>query len=240
MIKFFSKFIVVFVFLSSSFLLANEEQTIIEDIFFHIYNEEFDLAKKKLDSNKKNITDFSFSFLNSDLMWWIAIKKNDKKTFRDLQKYFENTLKNKKKSKNKHLQEMIYLNYLIRLSAIQNNKTDLLIYFLRLNSFIDSFKSNTLSMEQTRLFNLYHSVFLISKSKYIPFYAINIENEIQKIQKYSKSNNLIEKTLSLYLLSKIQIDIMNKPQLAKENISELLKIFPKNTTFVKMYHSLGS
>jgi len=173
-------------------------------------------------------------------MWWIAIKKNDKKTFRDLQKYFENTLKNKKKSKNKHLQEMIYLNYLIRLSAIQNNKTDLLIYFFRLNSFIDSFKRNTLSMEQTRLFNLYHSVFLISKSKYIPFYAINIENEIQKIQKYSKSNNLIEKTLSLYLLSKIQIDIMNKPQLAKENISELLKIFPKNTTFVKMYHSLGS
>lgn len=235
----FSKTLIFLFFLSSSFVLANEEKTIIEDIFFHIYNEEFDLAKNKLESNKKYINDFSFTFLNSDLMWWIAIKKNDKKTYSDLEKYFENKLKNLKKSKKKQLQEMIYLNYLIRLSALQNNKTDLLVYFFRLNSFIDTFKSNTLTMEQNRLFNLYHSVFLISKKKYTLFNDINTDNEIQKIKKFTKSTNLIEKTLSLYLLSKIQMDIINKPRLAEENILELQKVFPKNTTFIKMYHSLG-
>jgi hypothetical protein len=236
--KSFNIILIVVLFIFSNLAYSSEIQkdnkTLINSIFFHIYNQDFDLAEKEIDLHQDDLTDFTNNWLSCDLMWWKAISKADEGSFDKLQKYLEDQLNNiNKDPKANKLMKMVYINYLMRLAAIKNQSYKTLKYFLKINKFHDKFDSDSLDSFQKDLYNIFHAVFVISKNDFLFFNKEKEESYFKTLDQYANSNQLIVKTMAQYFLVKIYLDIKETPQLAKTYLKTLCSQYPNNKVFME-------
>ena len=225
-------FILAFAACSSytSMVYGNENDT--DSIFFHIYNQQFDKAENELIHSKQTLKPLTYNLLTTDLTWWKAISLNNKVDFNILEiNLTEKLSKVEKLSSQNNLEELLYLNYLIRLTAIKNQPFRMLNYFIRINKFIESFDNSNLPVEEQNIFDIFKAVFNISKTKVL---VINtgIKNENLKILKgFQESSSLINKTTACYFLGKIYFEIEKSPEQAIEYYSKLCELYPNNMIF---------
>lgn len=225
-------FLLAFVAYSSytNKVYSNEDYT--DSIFFHIYNQQFDQAENELIHSKQTLKPLTYNLLTTDLTWWKAISLNNKVDFDILENNLTEKLsKVEKLSSQNNLEELLYLNYLLRLTAINNQPFKMLNYFIRINKFIESFDNSSLPVEEQNIFDIFKAVFNISKTKVLVFNT-GFKNENIKILKgFQESSSLVNKTTACYFLGKIYFEIEKSPEQAIEYYSKLCKLYPNNMIF---------
>jgi hypothetical protein len=234
--RFLKIFFLLFIGFTNTVIFSSEttdvEKDSINSIFFYIYNQEFDLAEKELKANKESLKYFTNNWLYCDLLWWKAISKNDQKSLNKLQLFLEKKLLLiDEKSEEEKLIKIVYINYLMRIAAIKKQNFRTLKYFFQINRFYKRFDSSLLNPFQKDLYNVFLSVFTISKNKYILFNKEDEDPHFKILENYANSNDLITKTMAQYFLIKIYTDIKETPKPAKIYAKALFKQYPKNKVF---------
>lgn len=226
------KFLFVIIVLSiySNKIYCYENET--DSIFFLIYNQEFSTAEAALSHSRNNLNPLIYNLLNTDLIWWKAISSNKEKDFKILEKDLSKKLSNTGKlaSENK-LEELVYLNYLIRLMSIRNQYLKMFGYFIQINSLIETVDNSNFSEEERNIFEIYKAIFYISKSKLVftkPQYKYD---NIEILKGYMESSSLVNKTISCYFLAKIYSEIEKSPEQTLQYYNHLCNIYPNNKIF---------
>ena len=204
----------------------------VDSIFFHIYNQQFDKAENELAYSKQKLKPLEYNLLTTDLFWWKAISSNKENDFKILESYLSKKLSTSEKSSfGNNLNDLIYLNYSLRLMSINSQSLKMLKYFIRINKFIDSFDNSNLSIEEQNIFEIYKAIFNFSKSKLF-FTGTQFKNDnIKILKKHLRSSNLLNKTIACYFLAKIYSEIEKLPEQAVEYYSKLCQLYPNNMIF---------
>lgn len=231
---FFKSLLVSFIFVTFSSYANkfNEIDNEIDSIFFHIYNQQFNKAEKELNLSKNWLKPFTFNLLTTDLKWWKTISSNNEVGFEIFEKELSEKLSKVENLANQNnFDELLYLNYLLRLAAIENQPLRMISYFLRINKFIESFNNSALPREEQDTYQIFKAVFNVSKSKVL-IIGSGLKNEnIKIIQGYKDSSNLVNKTIACYFLGKIYLEIEKSPENAIEYYSKLCQLYPNNMIF---------
>jgi hypothetical protein len=153
-------------------------------------------------------------------------------------KILENDLSKKRSntvnlaSENK-LEELVYLNYLIRLMSIRNQYLKMFGYFIQINLLFETIDidNSDFSDEERNIFEIYKVIFYISKSKLVftkPQYKYD---NIEILKGYMESSSLVNKTISCYFLAKIYSEIEKSPEQTLQYYNQLCNIYPNNKIF---------
>ena len=222
----------VFVSFSSYANHCTENKNDIDTIFFHIYNQQFNKAELELNQSKNKLKPLSYNLLTTDLIWWKTLSSNNEGDFEILENDLTEKLSNVEKlSSQNNLDELLYLNYLLRLTAINNQPFRMLNYFIRINKFIETFDNSDLSVEEQNIFDIFKAVFNVSKSKVLIIGAGFKNDNIKILKGYQESSSLINKTIACYFLGKIYFEIEKSPEYAVEYYSKLCHLYPNNMIF---------
>jgi len=210
------------------------KEQIAEQIFHHIYNQEFELAKQEL--NRQDLNIFSREWLRCELLWWENVSINDKNTHVQLEKFL---VKKTKISDNSTEEEkilfLLHKNYSLRLKAMDNKKLSVINLFLQINGLIKEIDNKSLSPLEKNFYEIYTAVFAISKNKYKLFSSDDIDKiSIEVLKKHAVSFNRILRTLSQYFLLKIYLDIKDDYQKAKVYAVQLHEEYPDNQIFIRI------
>lgn len=203
-----------------------------DSIFCLIYNQEFSAAEVALNQSKKKLNPLIHNLLTIDLIWWKTICTNHIDNFDS----FENQLKMKLKNaenlnKRNYLEELIYLNYLIRITSIRNQYLKIPVYFIRLNSCFGKVDNSGYSIEEQNIFEIYKAIFNIGKSKYLLTKSGQKNDNILILKKHCESQNIISKTIACYFLAKIYSEIEKIPEQAMSYYQILCHLYPNNMIF---------
>ncbi len=212
--------------------IPSDEVDIINEIFFHIYNQEFEVATQLLKDQKPNLRHLSYHWLLCDLEWWKAVEQNDSETYNDLETFLLQELDRATPEVHEYeLLELIYLNYLVRLKSIQKERLKMLQYFFKIESFIKRYDAYGLEGRYKSFYQIYLDVFKLTKQKYLPFTGIKKEPLINDLKQFTNSEEPIDKTLATYFLVKVYLEITEEPYLVKGFVDDLVALYPKNKTF---------
>lgn len=216
--------------ITKNFTCLKKNET--DSIFFLIYNQDFQKAEDLLSNSTVILKPIEYNLLTTDLFWWKALSVNNENDFNALESYLLKKLGTSEKLNNRnYLEELIYLNYLIRLMTIKNQYVKILKYFFQINSIVEKVDNSVLSGEEQNIFEIYSAVFNITKSKF--FFTkqqFRFEN-IQILKKYMASSNQIHKTISCYFLAKIYAEIEKSPDQSLLYFSFLNNLYPENKIF---------
>lgn len=201
-----------------------------DSIFYHIYNQQYPTAEIELNNVKNSF--ISYFLLETDLKWWKSLLANNDNDFENFENYLNDKLNVAKNHSNEpNFEELICLNYLLRLASVTKQHLKMMNYFFKLNNFIESFDSNSLSFDEKNIYSIYKAVFNISKNK---IFLINAKNNIENIQvlkRFENSQNIVCKTFAHYFLAKIYMELEKKPQEAQKHYQKLNLLYPNNQFF---------
>ncbi len=203
-----------------------------DSIFYYIYNQQYDRAELELADLKNSIKPSTYLLLDTDLKWWKALSSNKEKDFQIFEEYLAGKLTNTiTYSFEDNLQELICLNYMLRLTGATNQHFKMLNYFFKLNRCIESFDSNSLSLDEKNIYSIYKAVFNISKNKILLINTKNNTENIQVLKGFENSQNIVHKTFAHYFLAKIYTELEKNPQEAQKHYHELNLMYPNNQFF---------
>lgn len=219
---------------------ATPQDSVVTRIFNLAYNMNYEQAEKLLLENKNNIDEFHFAVLDIDMSYW----KNVTGTNTPNYDAFETTLNNYylefAKTFNQKGIQLIQLSYQLRyqlkrfrlISAISTHKkTKLLFIDLKNDSLMNS-------MENAELFQLYDAMFLYFSNYIKPFGGKskdeNCNKAIATMERLTKSERTMTKTLASYLLARTYLRYENTPKLGLNHFKFLSDTYPKNTKFPEL------
>ncbi|PID68860.1 MAG: hypothetical protein CR968_00725 [Flavobacteriia bacterium] len=212
--------------------IPSDEPDITNEIFYHIYNQDFGVATQLLKDQKQNLRHTSYHWLLCDLEWWKAVAQNNPETYHDLETFLLQELDRvTPETHEQELLELIYLNYLVRLKSIQKERVKMLQYFFKIESFIKHFDASRLEGRYKSFYQIYLNIFKLTKQKYLPFTGIKKEPLINDLKQMTNSEELIDKTLATYFLVKVYLEITEEPYLVKGFVDDLVALYPRNKTF---------
>ncbi len=209
-------------------------------VFYHIYNQNFIEAQKLLNEKSQYMKPFAKSWLECDLQWWKAVHTDTDSAYQKLQLFLEKkiNIEENKVPQDEHM-IMLYKNYLMRFSAMQNQRFKVLKYFYQIESFNHKLDIDSLNEFEKDIFQIFNSVLYISKSKLWIFSDKNNAEYLRILEKYTTSDNLMLQTLSKYFLIKIYTEILETPAKAIHYQEDLMRIYPNNVNFKTLLNTEG-
>jgi hypothetical protein len=240
-----SSFVVESVLLLMSFLAEpiaanNPNFKNVDSIFYHIYNQQFDIAEMELSNSKIGLKSSIYFLLETDLLWWRTLSANSETAFAHFEEYLIKNLTYYSTPANvTSLEKFVCLNYLLRMMATTNQHLKMINYFFKVNWYIDSFDNSSLSVEEKDIVSIYNAVFNIGKSKILFINSKNNLTNIAILKSYLNSQSIVNKTLSHYFLAKIYTDIENVPSESKIHYRQLCLLYPNNQIFKKAFELYG-
>lgn len=205
-----------------------------DSIFFYVYNQQYDRAELELHKLKNSIKPSTYFIFETDLKWWETLSFNRKEEFEMFEEYLNERLSASKTETNSiegNLQELVCLNYLLRLMAATNQHLKMINIFFKLNSCIDSFELTALSNDEKDIYIIYKAVFNISKNKILLINKTNNTKNIQVLKGFENSENIVNKTFAHYFLAKIYAELEKNPEEAQKRFKELYALYPNNQFF---------
>ena len=206
----------------------------LEKVFYFIYNQQFSDAENALQSLSSEPDTLVIEILETELKWWETMATYDNREFKLLEEQLKIKLENiPPQFQNRKLIELLYLNYLLRLAALNNNYFKTIGYIFRINKLIDDIPMENSDVLQQNIYAIIIAVYNVGKSKFLIFNDNFRQENIAVLTRFTNAESLIPKTLSYYFLAKIYTEIEKSPQKAKYCFSELHKMFPGNTIFAR-------
>ncbi len=241
------RFSLLVVFLMSFQLLvfSNENDTIVDQIFTLIYNQEFDLAETILSARSEKLDSFFVNILRLDLYWWKFSMTNSKADFAKLKNVLESLNSSGLVSTKEKIIYLIQSSYKFRYEVSRYNFIEAIILRSDIRKQITELKKEKLPFnnERLKLFDLYISLFQYSDNSINPF-LINTKsqaclNSLSALEKYSHEDDLIVSTLAHYFLGRIYTKVEKRPEKGQAHFRILAQRFPQNSLFPELANGLN-
>ncbi|NQU51978.1 MAG: hypothetical protein HQ522_05520 [Bacteroidetes bacterium] len=229
----------IFVFLIFSFSgKAFNNDSITNHIYTLIYNQQFNQAEELLTKNNELLDPFYLEILNIDLHWWkysTTRLKTDARNLTGLLKDFNETEQSSQRVK---INQLIRKSYQLRYERKRYKLIQVLFLRSEINQLLSMIIRDELpiSGEQLKLFDLYISMFRYFENVN-PFSlqnkSVEREKELQKMENFARSENLITSTMAHYFLGRIYQKIEREPKKGKTHFEILTQKFPENNLFIE-------
>ena len=219
-------------------LFSSERDSIINQAFTSIYNENYAEAHREISVNKIVLGSFYSDVLTIDLLWWELVKSkqnNDKqKDFTSFLKNFDNNYKDNSELK---LRQLIKNSYQIRYDFMRFNVVGAIGARNTLNNLLKQISEEKLTFPENhlKLLTLYTALFqyfdnlvnpLLSKAK-----REKRADALTQVEFFTHSDDIILRTLSLYFLGRIYLNIENDDSKGIHCFAELSVYYPHNSFF---------
>ena len=214
---------------SISFSKASEATS--DSIFYYIYNQQLSKAEKSLQLYRNSLQPDLYRLYKTDLLWWKTLSQTQVNDFSEMEMFLQQQLNRLEKDlSNSGIEELIYLNYFMRLKAIENQPFKMFGYYLRIQKLISNFDQSRLSPEEQRIYEIYTAVFNVGKSKLLMNSKLRAYS-IEQLKKHQHSSQTNIQTIANYFLAKIYFDIEKSPKQAEVYYAFLCARYPHNTIF---------
>ncbi len=219
-------------------VLSAENDSLATRVFVLIYNEKYTEAHHEILANEAILGNFYSDVLTIDLLWWEFVQsKKSKAAFISFLDRFDNRYQNHSELK---LRELIKNSYLIRFDLKRFNIIGAMNARTTIKNLLDEIASEKLDFPENhlKLLKLYSSLFQYFNNLINPFY-IQLHRDdrfiaLKQIEEFTIDNDIIVKTLSLYFVGKIYLNIEKEKNKGKYYFTELSNIYRKNTVFKKI------
>ncbi|MCG6187505.1 hypothetical protein [Maribellus maritimus] len=219
-------------------VFSSENDSIVTNVFSHIYNEQYAEAHATISANRANLESFYTDVLTIDLFWWefVQAKQNNEKqkVFLSFLEKFDSTYVNDAELKQRQL---IKNSYQIRYEFKRFNIIGAINTRATIKKLLDEITSENLDYPENRmkLLSLYSSLFQYFDNLINPLFSKN-RREIRakalvEVEGFTGENDIIVKTLSLYFLGRIYLNIEKDDKKGIRYFTELSEYYPKNKLF---------
>jgi hypothetical protein len=238
----FYRVLIIFTFfiLLSPKTFANSHDSIINNVFTLIYNNQFIKADSVLSSQKNQIDTFYFDILQLDLYWWKYISKKSKNDYHQLTFLLKKfSSQNSAITENK-IKQLITLSYKLRLELKKYNIIKIAIIRIKIKRLLKSINREDLPYNQSRLnlFDLYKTLFCYFDNLFNPFFFETKRNNriaaLESLEKFTANNDIVVNTMAHYFLGRIYVTLENKSACGKIHFEKLVNNYPQNTFFIKL------
>jgi hypothetical protein len=237
--------IVIFLISFQQIGSANDKDSVVQQIFTFIYNQQFNEAEKALKLQSGQMEPFWLKVLTLDLYWWkysLSRSNEDARVLKKVLGDFQQTNKNKPEDQ---INELIRLSYQMRYEVKRYNLIGAYLLRADVRDKIDALKTNNLSFlgTRTRLFDLYLALFDSFDSAINPFSSgsksAKFSKSVEALEKYSLSGDLIVSTMAHYFLGRIYMKVEKQPEKGQEHFKILAQRFPENVLFYELANGLN-
>ena len=214
---------------------ANSD-SIADNIFKLIYNEQYEKAEKALEQMNGQLDPFYKDIFKIDLYWWEYIKSNKNEENKQLSEQI-NILEHSDNSPGGKIRQLVAKSYKIRYQLKRYNIIGATVARSEIKSLLEEIKKDELKYSNNRLelFNIYNALYEYFDNLINPFFLdkkrLNRQNAINQIEKYTNSDDLIAQTIATYFLGKIFLSIENEPEKGRICFKQLSDKFPQNSFF---------
>ncbi len=216
---------------------ANENDSIVIQVFSLIYNQKFADAERMLKEKQNQLDDFYSNILKLDLYWWkysLSRSKTDAEAFKKVLSEFDTSQTNNQKGR---INQLIRSSYEMRYEVKRYNLIGAFLLRSDVRKQIEVLKPETLQLspEQLNLFNFYVALFQYFDYAINPFSfggkSPELLNSLLLMEKYSHDDDVILSTMAHYFLGRIDLKVENKTEQGREHFKILAERFPENTLF---------
>jgi hypothetical protein len=238
--------ILIFIIAVSKTSFSTEKDSIINKVFVLIYNEKYIEAHNEISANQTILGNFYSDVLEIDLLWWEFVQldqNNDKqKEFISFLEKFDSAFENNSELK---LRQLIKNSYLIRYELKSYHIIGAINTRTTLKTLLDEITPEELIFleNKIKLLRLYKTLFNYFNNLINPLFNKNKRkmrtDALVQISHFSKDNDIIIKTLSLYFLGQIYLNIEKDQDLGIRCFAELSGYYTNNTLFkevIKQYN----
>jgi len=176
--------------------------------------------------------------LNIDLLWWKYSSSRSKSDARNLNDYLNCIEPKDPNNSEGKIKLLICKSYQLRYARKRYNLFDIIGIRSEIKDLLLELNRNKLpiSGNQLKLFDFYIVMFQYF-DKVNPFSIQNTSakraNELLKLKKFSKEDDLIVSTMAHYFLGRIYQKVESEPELGKCHFEILTQQFPNNSLFKK-------
>jgi hypothetical protein len=233
----------LFVFLLISFLpkgYSNNNDSIVQQIFTLIYNQNFSEAEMELDKDKSQIDPFYHNILKLDLFWWkysLSKSKEDAKVLKKVLEEFDNSNQNTREAK---INNLIKSSYEMRYEIKRYNFVGALIIRSDVRKQIEILNNDDLAFLGNRknLFDFYLTLFdYFNESMNMFSFSSKSDKYLQSLtnlKRFSLDDDLILSTMAHYFLGRIYTKVEKQPEKGQLHFKILSQRFPENSLFKEL------
>lgn len=224
---------------------ANEKDTVVQQIFTLIYNQQFYEAEKALNLQSTQLEPFWANVLTLDLYWWKYSLSRSNEDARALKKVLGDFQQSNKNLMEDQINELIRLSYQMRYEVKRYNLIGAYLIRSDVSDKIEMLKIQDLSFLGNRreLFGLYMALFDFFESAFNPFSSgsksAKFSKSVDSLEKYSLSGDLIVSTMAHYFLGRIYMKVEKQPEKGQEHFKILSQRFPENGLFKQLSEGLN-
>ena len=219
-------------------MFSAERDTIINQVFVSIYNENYTRAHSEISIYKTELGAFYSDILTIDLLWWEFVRSKQsnetQKKFISFLNQFDNRYEDDSELK---LRQLIKNSYLIRYEFKRYNIIGAINTRTKLKELLDEITSEKLLYPQNRmkLLGLYTTLFQYFDNLINPFFSKSKRElrskALKQVEFYTHDKDIIVRTLSLYFLGRIEMNIENEKDAGIQCFIRLSEYYPDNTFF---------
>lgn len=230
--------VVIFIIAVAKFSFSAEKDSIVNKVFKLIYNEKYLEAHNEISANHTMLDYFYADILKMDLLWWEFVQSNNNGNkqvdFVSFMEKFEHAQANSSELK---LRQLIKNSYQIRYELKCYNFIKVINTRSTLKKLLSEITSEEfiLPKDGIKLLELYKTLFIYFDNLINPLFNKNKRqirtSALAQINQFSKDDNLIIRTLSLYFLGKIYLNIEKEQDLGIRCFTELSDYYPNNSLF---------
>lgn len=224
----------------SNFSSMANTDSIANNIFKLIYNEQYKKAETALEQTNMQLDTFYIDILKIDLYWWKYIKSNKKEENKQLNEQIT-ILEHSDNSPEGKIKQVIAKSYKIRYQLKRFNILGASVVKPDIKNLLEDIKKDKIKFTNNslELFYIYDSLFAYFDNLINPFFLdkkhSNRRYAIETIEKFSNSDNLIVQTIALYFLGKIYLNFENEPEKGSICFKHLIDQYPQNSIFYTLY-----
>jgi nitrogen fixation protein FixH len=224
---------------------ANEKDSVVQQIFTFIYNQQFNAAEKTLHLQSGQMEPFWVNVLTLDLFWWKYSLSRSNEDARQLKKVLAGFHKPDDKLPEEQTNELIRLSYEMRYEVKRYNLIGAFLLRSDVRDKIETLKMQDLSFlgNRRQLFDIYLALIDSFDSMVNPFSSGSksekYSKSIEALEKYSLSGDLIISTMAHYFLGRIYMKVEKKPQNGQEHFKILAQRFPENPLFYELANGIN-
>jgi hypothetical protein len=232
-------FLIVFVlFITHARSNNTYKDSIVNNIFASIYNQQFSKAENLLSENKMQIDPFYSEVLNIDLHWWKYNISRSKEDAKKLNMLLNTNIISKTYSQEDKITRLIKKSYKLRYERKKYNFIQVIILRSEINNLLVNINNNQLIItgNQLKLFDLYTIMFRYFENVN-PLKVVSGNKEQQgyltKMGAYTLDDDLVLNTMAHYFLGRIYQKVKKDAQKGKMHFEVLSRKFPENKLFVE-------
>lgn len=231
-------YLLIFLITVGFSLKAANNNSIPNKVFTLIYEQNLSEAEKVLNTNKSQLNDFYYTFLNLDLHWWKYRTTYSKKNSNKLDELIDSYILPETKTMEQRMHQLIVKSYQMRYAKKKFNIFTMLSARSDMKDLIDEIESAnlTISGDEQKIFESYLIMFQYIEN--INFFSNQKKSDermkkLRRMEKFANEENVILNTVAHFFLARMYQKIEGEPEKGLEHFRILTAKFPDNQTFAE-------